>query len=405
MRRGLRRTLLVATVLTVTGGIVSLAVIGSSYSRAASLVVRAAGLGGRYPRIASWYRQAVSESPLTIPSRHGPIAARLYRPTGGYPAAVLLVPGINALGVEEPRLSAFARAISETGLLVVTAAMPDMTRYLVTARTTDTIEDAALWMAARRDLAPGGRIGMAGISFAGGLSIVAAGRPALRDRVTFVFAFGPHASFPQVLRFFCTGIVPLPPWAPERNLRPGVRRVEGGVWRKPHDYGAAVVALDLADRLVPPEQLAPLRRAILEFLAASHIWINDPEAAEARFETARRLGRELPEPASAIMREVNDRDVEALGARLLPLLGGAVQASSLSPIESPAPRAPVYILHGIDDNLVPPEETLLLEHYLAGKTRTRVLMTDLMDHAELGHQPTLSEAWTIVSLIAGMLRE
>ena len=36
------------------------------------------------------------------------------------------------------------------------------------------IEDAALWLSPQRDLAPDGRVGMMGISFAGGLSIIAA---------------------------------------------------------------------------------------------------------------------------------------------------------------------------------------------------------------------------------------
>jgi len=335
MRRDLHRVLVLAPALAVAAG-AFLVLLESSYGRAASLVVRAAGLAGRYPRVAGWHRQPISELPITIPSRHGMISARLYRPAGRSTGAVLLVPGINAMGVEEPRLAAFARAMSETGLLVLTAAMPDMTRYLVTPGTTDTIEDAALWLVRQRDLAPDGRIGLAGISFAGGLSIVAAGRPALRDRVAFVFAFGPHASFPEVLRFFCSGVVPLPPDAPDQELRPGVRRVEDGIWRRPHDYGAAVVALDFADRLVPASQVEPLRRAILEFLAASHLWITDPEAADRRFETARRLGRELPEPASAIMREVNSREVGSLGARLLLHIGQTVEYSTLSAVEAHA---------------------------------------------------------------------
>ena len=42
------------------------------------------------------------------------------------------------------------------------------------------------WMSKRPDLAPDGRVGIVGISFAGGLSISAASRPAIRDKVAFV---------------------------------------------------------------------------------------------------------------------------------------------------------------------------------------------------------------------------
>ena len=47
---------------------------------------------------------------------------------------------------------------------------------------------------------------MMGISFAGGLSIVAAGRPALRDHVAVVLSLGGHGDLPRTLRYLCTGI-------------------------------------------------------------------------------------------------------------------------------------------------------------------------------------------------------
>jgi hypothetical protein len=45
-----------------------------------------------------------------------------------------------------------------------------------------------------------------GISFAGGLSVVAAGRPALRDHVAYVFSFGGHGDMQRVLRYLCSGL-------------------------------------------------------------------------------------------------------------------------------------------------------------------------------------------------------
>src|SRR5689334_17843356 len=104
------------------------------------------------------------------------------------------------------------------------------------------IEDAAAWML-RTDAfhANDGRIGMLGISFGGGLSIVAAGRPSIRDRVAFVMAFGGHADLPRTLRFLCTGVQP------------------DGSRRAPHDYGLAIVLLGAADHVVPAPQAAPLR--------------------------------------------------------------------------------------------------------------------------------------------------
>ena len=51
----------------------------------------------------------------------------------------------------------------------MTMALPDLQHYQLTVRSTDVIEDVASWMAKQPDLAPDGRIGIVGISFAGGL--------------------------------------------------------------------------------------------------------------------------------------------------------------------------------------------------------------------------------------------
>jgi hypothetical protein len=45
--------------------------------------------------------------------------------------------------------------------------------------------------------------GLVGVSFAGGLALVAAGRPALKDRLTAIFALGAHADLPRVIRYLC----------------------------------------------------------------------------------------------------------------------------------------------------------------------------------------------------------
>ena len=76
-----------------------------------------------------------------------------------------------------------------------------MARYTISPAVTDAIEDAAVWLARQREAFPDGRVGMMGISFAGGLSIVAAGRPALRDRVAVVLSLGGHGDLPRTLRY------------------------------------------------------------------------------------------------------------------------------------------------------------------------------------------------------------
>ena len=118
---------------------------------------------------------------MTVPWRGGAFRARAYQPVHSRGTrAILLVPGVHAAGIDEPRLVGFARDLTGMGHPVLTVELPDLTHYEITSRTTDMIEDAAAWMISRPSTrGPDGRIGMMGISFGGGLSLVAAGRPSI----------------------------------------------------------------------------------------------------------------------------------------------------------------------------------------------------------------------------------
>ena len=358
------------------------------YVRAAAFVVRAAGMHGTVATITALETQSVSERDLRIPWRGGELPARWYSAANPRTLPVLLVPGVHAAGIDEPRLVGVARDLAAVGHPVLTTELADLKRYAITARSTDMIEDAAAWLAQQRDLAPSGRIGMMGISFAGGLSIVAAGRPALRDRVQFVMSFGGHGDLPRTLRYLCTG-----------------QQADGSV-RPPHDYGVAIILLGLADRAVPTEQVEPLRSAILTFLEASRLDMVDKARSQAEFARARELATTLPEPARQLMGYVNDRDVKNLGPILLPHLAELGGDPSLSPSRSAPPSATVYLLHGADDNVIPAVESVLLTGELRQRSvRVEHLVTALITHAEVDRPPTAGEVWTLVRFWGKLLDE
>ena len=151
------------------------------------------------------------------------------------------------------------------GHTTVTAELSDLAHYSVTARTYRH-DRGCRSVAAPAGRSSGGRPDRDdGISFAGGLSIVAAGRPALRDRVAFVLSFGGHGDLPRTLHYLATGVQP------------------DGMHRPPHDYGVAIILLGVADRVVP--RVSGSRRcahAILSFLEASRLDMVDKEQALPR---------------------------------------------------------------------------------------------------------------------------
>jgi dienelactone hydrolase len=374
MRR-IRKLHVAMLVLAAAAGVAVVA--GPPYVRAAALVVRTAGVGGWPGRLAGLVDgRTFDVSDLAIPTRDGPLPAREYRPRGGGRRTVLVVPGINPTGLADPRLDAFARELAGGGLTAVTAALPGLMRFVISPDDTDRLEDAARWLADRAG--PGPRPGVVGVSFAGGLAVVAAGRPDLHGRLAFVVSFGGYGDLPRVLRFLCTGELP------------------DGRRERPHDYGTAVVLLGVLDRLVPADQVEPLRRAILAFMNASELDMVDKAAARPEFARARQLGAALPEPAAWWMRAVNDRDVETAGPKLLPYALERGSDPALSPDRSPAPDCPVYLLHGADDTVIPPIETTLLAGYLRPHTEVHALVTPLITHVEVERRIDWWEAWKVI---------
>ena len=366
-----------------------------------ALIVRVAKQQGILARAARLFAGEIQEGPIVaLPTRHGPMDTRLFSPARPARRTTILVPGLHMDGIREERLVGLARELAAAGLQVLTVAPPDLARYHVTADSTDQLEDAIAWASARQELAPDGRVGVMGISFAGGLALVAAGRPAVRERVAFVLSFGGHADLARVLRYLCLGE------AGEVDARASALATGGEHIRvpRPHDYGGVVTLLNLAARAVPAPQAVPLEAAITVFLAASSIDRLDPPRAVAYFARARQLGEALPEPARTLMRQVNQRDVAGLGKSLAPLLADLDLPPALSPEQSPPATAPVFLLHGADDSVVPASEMLFLARRLRATTKVRAFASELITHAEANRGAALREMWRLAGFWRDLLR-
>ena len=366
----------------------AIAVLGSGtwlarpYAHGLSFVVRAAEVSGTARRIADLDTTATREREIAIPTVRGPLRARLYEPSRPRHRAVLLVPGLHPAGIDEPRLVALARHLSGSGLTIVTPDIPELSRVEIAPAIVDAIEQAGLWLSSDAGLAPDRKVGLMGISFSGGFSAVAAGRPSMADRVAFVFSFGGHADLPRVLRYLCTGVEPRPGNQVRlRGLGAGGPPDQPFV-RPPHDHGVAMMLLGLAPRLVPPAQVEPLRAAVRRFLWASHLERVDKPQADRDFESLREAARRMPAPSAALLRYVTERDVVHLGARLLPYVDSFGGDAALSPSRSAKPSAPVFLLHGVDDNVIPAVESEYLAEELRGRVPVRFLLSGLLSSTE-----------------------
>ena len=370
-----------AALLAIVAVLLGVMVVGRPFARGLFFVVRAENVQGVMRTLAEAGVRRPTERRIDIdvtPPANGSMPGRLYSTAGRPRRMVLLVPGFHPAGIDEPRLVAFARELAGSGIAVLTPDVPELSRFEIAPAITDRIEAAAVWLsklASRPETAAGdGRIGLLGVSFSGGFSVVAAGRASLQDRVAYVLSIGGHDDLARVLRYLCLGSEA----RPSRQLRLSSGSGDDGeqiLARRPDDYGIAVLLLGVADRVVPRAQVDPLRAAVRQSLEASARERDGQPRVGEEAAARRTLTPRLPEPAATLLRYVNDRDVVHLGARLLPHARAYASDPGLSPSKSAKPAAPLFLLHGTEDNLIPPLEAEYLADQVRGQTPVRLLMT------------------------------
>lgn len=297
------------------------------------------------------------------------VRAREYLPTGISAAPALIVlHGVHHLGIDEPRLEAFAKAIANCGIRVLTPELPDIKDYHVDASSVRTIGESAKWFAERT----GGPVGVVGLSFSGGLALVAAGEPEYKDAFKFVLAVGAQDSMGRVAEYYRTGLDPRPNGSVEEL--------------KPHEYGPLVLEYEYVEDFVPAADVAAIKTVL-----RAHLY----EDTAAEKTTMQALTPAQQAEAKELMDIKSARTQELLAASNEK---NAVMLAGLSPhgrLETL--RVPVYLLHGEADNIIPSAETLWMATELPQSTLKAVLVSPVLSHIDFeSSQPTLLDQWRLI---------
>jgi dienelactone hydrolase len=303
----------------------------------------------------------------------GVVRGRLYLPerNPGAPGLVVLH-GVHHLGIEEPRLVNFAKAMASCGLRVLTPELPGIKDYHVDLGSVRVIEESARWFAGQT----GGPVGVLGLSFSGGLALVAAGNPGYRKDFKFVLAVGSQDEMAHVANFYLTG----------REVRP-----DGSTERlTPHEYGPLVLEYEHLEDFVPTQDEDAIRPVLRE-----HLYEN--KSAE-ELAVARLSARQKAEAA-----QLMDSNSAVTKAKLAASdMKHAQEMEELSPHELlPTMTTPVYLLHGEADNIIPAAETLWMANELPRTTLKEELVSPVLSHVNLDEaKPRLRDQWQLVHFFA-----
>jgi len=318
------------------------------------------------------------DSDFEMATADGPrvVRARLYLPQGKPNApALVILHGVHHLGIDEPRLVSFATAMASCGIRVLTPELPGIKDYHVSRDSVRTIGESVKWFAKQT----GGPVGVMGLSFAGGLALVAAEDPAYGPSFKFVVAVGSQDSMARVTQYYLTG----------REVRPdGTVEV-----LKPHEYGPLVIEYEYLESFLPAADLEPVR-AVLR----AHLYEDPKGEAEAMRLLNDAQRREVQELENTSLPATREKIAEAIARH-------AYEFPELSP-ERGLGRltTPVYLLHGEADNIIPAAETLWMASELPQQALQAALVSPVLSHIDVEAKPGAMEEWRLVHFFGLVMR-
>ena len=322
-----------------------------------------------------WVTPPFTPTPHLEPG--GSLRARLYMPVGvAHPTGMVAIHGIHHLGMEEPRLMSFARAVAGSGIAVLTPQIDSLADYHVDGDSIPQIGESAVWL---DDRLGNHRVTVTGISFAGGLSLLAAMNPKYASHIRALVLMGAYDDLARVSRFLATGIQELPNGTKEPHPA--------------HDYGASVFVYAHLNQFFPAGDLTVAHDALREWL-----W-EHPENAKPLIE-------KLSPASQAEMNALLDRRIDEVRPEILNAIHtDETELAKISPRgQMENLRVPVYILHGAEDNIIPPAESLWLAQDIPHADVREVLITGAFSHVDPQKDASVWEELKLVNFIAGVLR-
>ncbi len=274
----------------------------------------------------------------------------VYRSPQGVRAGIVLVPGIFPAGKDDARLVAMATTLARLQFAVLVPDLKGLRRYQLRANDVREVADAFRYLLSRPELVPEGRAGIAGFSYGGGLALLAALEPDVREQAHFIVSFGGYHDLLSIVTYFTTGYY---------------REAPGADWqyRIPHPYLKGVFTLSNADLLERAKDRTTLRRL-------AH-WTGDDNNGNDLATT------KLADDARALYALLSNDEpnrVPALIAQLSPRIRNELEVINPSARDLSDMRAQVILMHGRGDTFIPYTESIALARALpVGQVRLFII--------------------------------
>jgi pimeloyl-ACP methyl ester carboxylesterase len=362
---------LLVVLLLVAIGIALFSHSANTHLRAMSVLLRfanpeAKGFSARFAQ------HPLQEQTGSAQNASGAFNYRIYKPTDvSNPGGIVLLHGVHRLGIDDPRLINFARVLAGAGIEVMTPELRDLADYRVTPQTVDQIGMAAVILSTEMKRA---KVGVMGLSFAGGLALLTACKPVYANNIGFVVAIGSHDDLGRVSRFFALNSIE----KPDGSTVPF----------QAHEYGVLVLAYSHLDGFFSAADEPAAKEAL-------RLWLW--EQSDAALKAAQQLS---PPGQQEFDRLVHHRD-QVQQQLLQEIQAHSGEMEAVSPHGHLANlNVPVFLLHGTGDSVIPASETLWLAQDVPHKDLKAVLVSPALIHVNMEDGVSLSQRWELVDFLA-----
>jgi pimeloyl-ACP methyl ester carboxylesterase len=263
--------------------------------------------------------------------------------------------------------------MSACGLRVLTPELPDSRDYRIQPSDVQAIGDSVQSL----QNTTGRPVGLMGLSFSGGLALMAAAKPPFSNEISFVFSVGAHDDLLRVATFYATEADPLPSGDVERT--------------PPNSYGTWVLEYENLEDFVSPADVAAIRpvlrtRLYQNWALEKQLLANLTQVQKAEY------GKLLdPKQVDAALFASNRKH--------------AAEMAAVSPDGHLAGlHVPVYLLHGRGDTLIPFAEAEWLAQDLPRGTLRGMLISPLIAHVSTNTtKPNVWDEWRLLHLLAQVM--
>jgi pimeloyl-ACP methyl ester carboxylesterase len=281
----------------------------------------------------------------------------LYSPAAPARAGLVIVPGANPNGKDDPRLVAFATTMARFRFEVLVPELPGLRDMRVRSDDSDIVADALVALSRHRAAQGNATVGVVAISYSVGPAILALLGGRARGAAHFLLGIGGYYGFETAITFFTTGCY----------------RTGSGAWRRraPDDYGRWFFARSNADFLDDPGD-----RAALEAMAERGL----EDAAADMSDLVAALGPQGRTVHDLLANRDPDRVGRLIDA-LPPRMREEIVKLDLRSRDLSVLDTRLILVHGHDDPLVPETESMALA---AAAPNARLYLLESLRHVDPG---------------------